>query len=227
MFTTRYRDKLVNEVAHRFKCYWHAMHPVTFDANDLYRLAFTTEEWSAMMLLKERFPDTLRTGYQWKYIVNQTEDCPALSLQFSTDNHMPEIELNERDLPDALAERLRAWTHECYRLDQMQVLLRKKLRQLVQLEYNYDHDNEGPLRRAVVNTPGTMHRVWPEILPFLDNQSRDTMRNKHAKSPLPKGWNIEEYNVFHEGNEMVELTEALAVMALLPNDYDQNYPDLR
>lgn len=225
-FTKEYRGRLIGEVRHRFKCYWHAVHPVIFNPNDLYRLAFSKEEWSAMMLLRERFRDTLKTGYRWLYMTNETDEQPKISLEFSTDDEMPGIELNERDVPDALALQLRAWAVEAKRLDDMDTLLSQKLRELVRIEFQGFDNNERRIQRAIVNTPGTMHRVWPEVLPFLDNQSRDTMKQKSMKSPMPKSWDDNDYNVFHEGPEMEELTLALIAMALLPETYDKDYPTI-
>lgn len=225
-FSKEYRRRLIGEVTQRFKCYWHAVHPVTFDPIALYRLAFSQEEWDAMALLRERFRDTLTTGYRWYYVTNECQQHPIIKLEFSTDDEMPEIELNERDLPDQLAKRLRDWAVRAKHYDDMDGLLRDKLRQLVKLEFKY-RDNDGKkIERASVNTPGTMHRVWPEILPFLDNQSRETMQSKCMKSPLPRDWVDEDYVEFHEGEKMEELTLALVAMALLPDTYDRNYPEL-
>ncbi len=179
-----------------------------------------------MMLLRERFPDTLKRGYRWYYVVNAEHDRPKIQLQFSTDDGMPEIELNECGLPDKLAERLRSWCTEAKRLDDMDGLLRTKLRELVRLEFQYKDHGDRKIERAIVNTPGTMHRVWPEILPFLDNQSRKTMLNKRMQSPMPKDWDDDDYQMFHAGTDMEELTEALIAMALLPETYDKDYPEL-
>ena len=225
-FSKQYRRRLIDECRHRFKCYWHAIHPVVFDPNDLYRLAFSTEEWNAMMLLRERYRDTLKTGYHWSYTVNEDGDQQKMSMRFSTDDHMPEIELNERDIPERLATRLRAWAWEARRLDVMDSLLSTKLRELVSLEFQEYDCNNRKIERAIVNTPGTMHRVWPEILPFLDNQSRNEMRNKSMKSPMPKHWDDADYREFHEGEEMEKLSEALTAMALLPAEYDSDYPEI-
>ncbi len=226
MFKKEYRGRLVSEVRHRFKCYWHAVHPVVFDPNDIYRLAFSTEEWNAMMLLRERFKDTLRVGWRWQYVTNECANHPEIKLEFSTNDDMPEIELNERDLPDRLALRLRAWAVRAKHFDDMDSLLRDKLLQLVKLEFMFKDADGKKIERAAVNTPGTLHRVWPEILPFLDNQSRDEMRGKRMKSPMPREWKDEDYDEFHAGPEMEELTLALVAMALLSKDYDENYPEL-
>lgn len=225
-FSKQYRRRLIDECRHRFKCYWHQIHPVVFNSNDLYRLAFATEEWNAMMLLRERFRDTLKTGYTWSYVINEEGDERQMALRFSTDDHMPEIDLNERDVPEKLAIRIRAWAREAQRLDRMDDLLRKKLGELVHLEFQEYDCNNRKIERAIVNTPGTMHRVWPEILPFLDNQSRDEMRGKSMKSPMPKHWDDADYREFHEGEEMEQLTEALIGMALLPAEYDSDYPEI-
>jgi len=231
-FSKQYRRKLIDECQHRFKCYWHAIHPVVFNPNDLYRLAFSTEEWDAMSVLRERYKETLRTGYHWDYVINEVEspgteaDLEKVNLRFSTDDHLPQIELNERDIPERLAKRIAAWGREAKRLDYMESLLREKLGELVHLEFQEYDCNNRKIERAIVNTPGTMHRVWPEILPFLDNQSRNEMTQKSMKSPMPKHWDNADYCEFHEGKEMEELTEALIAMALLPNEYDNNYPEI-
>lgn len=226
MFTKEYRSRLVGEVAHRFKCYWHAVHPQVFKPNDLYRLAFTKEEWNAMMLLRERYRSTLTTGYCWHYTINKTEHNPRIRLQFSTDDEMPQLELNEDDIPEPLATAIKKWAVRALYYSDMDDLLRKKLRTLVRLEFRCIGQNNERIERAIVNTPGTLHRVWPEVVPFLDNQSRDVMREKSMKSPMPKIWDDDDYKEFHEGPEMEALTEALTAMALLPNEYDMNYPEI-
>lgn len=225
-FSKEYRTRLVDEVTHRFKCYWHVMHPVTFNSNDLYRLAFSSEEWDALMLLRQRYRAAISTGWSWTYMTNEDDDGPKIGLTFSTDDELPNIELNERDVPDILAKRLRGWALRAKHYDDLDTTLRSKLNKLVRLQFQYKDVENRRVEKAIVNTPGTLHRVWPEILPFLDNQSRDTMREKRMRSPMPKDWDDDDYKEFHEGPEMEELAEALIAMALLPKDYDENYPTL-
>ncbi len=223
-FSKEYRGRLVGDVCQRFKCYWHVMHPVTFDPNGLYRLAFTKEEWDAIKVLRERYRAALSTGWSWTYMTNEDADGPRVGLTFTTDDELPNIELNERDVPEALAKRLRAWALRAKHYDDLDSTLRAKLNKLVKLQFQYQDADNRRVDKAICNTPGTLHRVWPEILPFLDNQSRDVMRGKKMRSPMPRNFSDTDYKEFHEGPEMEELTEALIAMALLPDTYDHNYP---
>ena len=214
------------DVRDRFKCYWHAVHPMVFNPNDLYRLAFSSEEWSAIMLLRQCFPGMLKRGYSWTYVTNKTEGTTEIVMHFNTDDGMPQIALNECDLPDRLAARLRDWALEAQRYDEMDSLLFDKLNTLVRMEYHYDDYNRRSGGQAQVNTPGTMYRVWPEILPFLNDQSRTAVKNMRVKPSLPRNWDDAEYRAFHEGDAMEELTIALATMALMADGEDRNYPKL-
>ena len=155
---------------------------------------------------------------------------PEPDLTFKVKSGWPEISIKEKQLPEPQRTQMRDWIITAYQYENDSNILGSKLRELLRMEFQHtDVDGLGYNRRverAAVNTPGTLYRVWPELLPFLDSEDRDILRNKKVKSPLPKDWDEEKLAAFHYSPAMERITYALTVMSLIPREYDKKYPGL-
>lgn len=236
-FTKEFRAKIAGKIQDRYKSYWHAMHPRDFSVRDLYKIAFTKKEYSAMMLLRERRKEILKSGWTWTYEadLSNMHDRPDYipedpTLEFKVKEGWPSINVHENELPEDVRMKMRDWIIIAYQYKNDSDVLGAKLRSLVRMQHSHIRSNswgqDVSVERADVNTPGTLHRVWPELLPFLDSEFKDQLRNKKMKSPLPKGWKAEQLADFHYGPAMERITYALTVMSLIPKEYDKKYPSL-
>jgi len=233
-FSRDFRSKFAGKIQERYKSYWHAMHPRNFGVRDLYKVAYTKKEWSALLLLRDRRKDVLKSGWTWEYEIDLSNmgDRPDYipenpELTFKVKSGWPSIKVKENELPEDIRMRMRDWIIIAYQYENDSNVLGSKLRDLVKMNYvAHDQYSNRTVERADVNTPGTLHRIWPELLPFLDSEFKDTLRNKKVKSPLPKGWTEETLADFHYGPAMERITYALTVMSLIPREYDKKYPSL-
>jgi hypothetical protein len=235
-FTKDFRSNFVTRVQKRYKSYWHAMHPRDFESRELYKLGFTKKEWAALLRLRDRRKEVLKSGWNWTYRIDLTmmPDRPEYipkepALTFKVKEGWPEVEILESQMREDERMKLRDWIITAYQYQNDSNILGRKLNELLRMQYQHT-DRSGyhnrTVERANVNTPGTLHRVWPELLPFLDSGDRHTLRNKKVKSPLPKDWTEETLAEFHYGPAMERISYALTVMSLIPNKHDKKYPTL-
>lgn len=236
-FTKDFRSHFPTRLQTRFKCYWHAMHPRTFASRELYKAAFSDEEWAALNVLRKRRSDCIDAGHYWRYKLDLSQmlDRPEYvpkepCLTFQCKKGWPDITVNETDFSVDIQEKMRDWTLVAYQYNNDSDVLGQKLRELLRLEFqHYDTNRDYSQRRverALVNTPGTLFRIWPELLPFMEAEERDTLRNKKMKSPLPKEWDAGDHAKFLYGPAMERVTYALTVMSLIPEERDKKYPSL-
>lgn len=236
-FYVDFRQKFPQRMQLRYEAYWHRMHPVTFNPMQLYQLGFTPEEWDALTLIRERRGEIISGSRWWNYqcnlsgLDNRPEYVPKdARLQFEFDNDgrwdLPRIKVEESELPSVLRDRLRDWIFVAYFYKSQSELLRSKLRSLLQQHHEYYDHNNRSVKKALVNTPGTLVRVWPEIRPFLSDFDKQGLIGRKMKSPLPKDWDEKELAAFHEGEPMAQLTDSLSIMSLIDKDRDEFYPSL-
>lgn len=236
-FSRDFRAKIAGKIQERYKSYWHAMHPRDFSVRDLYKTAFTKKEWNALLLLRDRRKEVVKSGWTWEYTIDLSNmaDRPDYipeypELTFKVKESWPSIEVKENQLPEDVRMKMRDWIITAYQYQNDSNVLGSKLQELVRMQFSHigigNYGRDRTVEKATVNTPGTLHRIWPELLPFLDSEFKDTLRNKKVKSPLPKGWTEETLADFHYGPAMERVTYALTVMSLIPRQHDKKYPSL-
>ncbi len=240
-FTVDFRSRFPNKMRERYRSYWHKMHPLTFNPHDLFRLAWTPEEWNAIQLLNKRFEGMGRwehifnVAYSWQYHFDfadmgdsRPDHAPKKgTISFSHDPEQsgwPRGALQEDQLPDKLKNKMREWIIEGYKYKEEQARLTKILNNLLQLEYRGRNDYGSSIYNATVNTTGQLIRLWPELHPYLPGVNKDAIHEAKNKSPLPKGWTEESYKEFREQKGFEQINHALSVMSLLTDDTDGNYP---
>jgi hypothetical protein len=228
-FSKDYRARIVKQITKRYKSFWHSMHPRCFTSRELYKVGFTTDEWAALILLRGRRKEVIDSGWSWTYELDfsQMQDRPEHLpkhpiLTFRNKTGWPDITVKEKQFPADKQKMLRDWVIIAYQYESDSNILATKLNDLVR--QTWDHANDRNV--AQVNTPGTLYRVWPELLPFLESEDRHVLRNKKVKSPLPKGWDESMLMEFHYGPAMERISYALTVMSLIPKEHDEKYPQL-
>lgn len=230
-FNKDYRTRVVRQIKERYRCYWHSMHPRTFTSRELYKVGFAKEEWEALLLLRSNRKEVIQSGGQWTYNLDLSAmlDLPDYvpgkpTLTFDNKKGWPTLDIQEQEFPVEIQEKMRDWVLTAYQYENDSNILGEKLAELIKLDWDYERDRDV----AIVNTPGCLYRIWPELLPFLDSGDRHVLRNKKVKSPLPKAWEEGEADLakFHYGPAMERITYALTVMSLIPNEYDKKYPNL-
>lgn len=242
-FTLGFRNSFPKEVQAKFEPYWHLMHPQIIERADIYRHGWTNDEWAALKLLEERRSDVIKECSNWDswnftmhfggtypdYVPNKAV------LGYKCAQGKPKITVKETDLPDDMREELRLWIVEAYRYQRLSYQLLRQLNFLLKVEQGRSigttrygqkrYKNESQCK-GICNTASTLYAVWPELLPFMDSETRATMRGRKMRVSLPQRWDKDNLKEFHAVAGMDELTEALTTMSLIPNDKDKYYPDL-
>ena len=242
-FTLSFRNSFPKMMQAKFEPYWHLMHPQIIDRKDIYRHGWTDEEWTALKLLEERRSDVIKAATNWDawnfemhfgatypdYVPNKAV------LGYKCAKGKPKILVREIDLPDDMREELRVWIIEAYRYQRLSYQLLRQLNTLLQVEVgasigttsfgNKRYKNPSQCK-GICNTPSTLYAVWPELLPFMDSETRAEMRHRKMRPSLPRVWDEDDLKEFHAVDGMDELTQALTTMSLIPDEKDKRYPDL-
>lgn len=237
-FNKAFRSTFPKDVQLRFKSYWHVMHPVTFNPDEIYRIGWTDETWDAFQLLLEKRTEVIKTGYMWSYEWDWSgQDYPDYvpadaSLNWAVKDEWPSIEVAEQELPRPFQKLMREWIYEAYRYRELSDILFNQVKRLVQINYtnipgaHFGHTGGRTIQSSICNTPATLLAIWPELIPFIPSEERDVMRHRHMKSSPPRIWTEEDQIGFHAVRGMDEITHALSAMALIPRDVDEDYPSL-
>jgi len=233
-FTKGFRSSFPQKLQARFRCYWHVMHPVDFDPDEIYRIGWTDETWEAFQLLLKRRTEVIKDGFMWSYDWDWTDqsipDYVPIegSLNWSTKDDFPSIEVKEQELPPGFQAKMREWIFEAYRYRELGQILFSQVQRLVRV--NYESVSRGynaqTIETSICNTPATLLAVWPELIPYLPLEERDVMRHRHMRPSPPRVWTEENQLRFDAAPGMGELNHALQTMALIPDKIDDNYPSL-
>jgi len=242
-FTLQFRNSFPREMQGKFEVYWHLMHPQTIDRADIYRWGWDDEEWNALKLLERRRSDVICSASQWQewtftmhfggkypeYVPNHAK------LGYKCAKGKPVINVKETDLPDALRDELRLWIIEAFRYQRLSFQLLRQLNALLAVQrekapgtnrYGRTVWKNDSQCKGICNTTSTLYAVWPELLPFMDSESKATLRHRKMRTSLPRVWDEDDLKEFHAVEGMDELTEALSTMSLIPNEKDKYYPSL-
>ncbi len=233
-FTKKFRTDFPATLQKRFRCYWHVMHPVDFDPDEIYRIGWTDETWDAFQLLLERRSEVIKDGFMWSYDWDWTgQNIPdyvpeEASLNWQTKDGYPSIELQEKELSPGFQAQMREWIFEAYRYRELGNTLFSQVQRLVRV--NYESINHGyhatTKETSICNTPATLLAVWPELIPYIPSEERDVMRHRHMRPSPPRIWTEEDQLEFDAVPGMGELNHALQTMSLIPDKIDKDYPSL-
>lgn len=234
-FNKNFRNKFPQTLQARFRCYWHVMHPVNFDPNEIYRIGWTDEDWDAFQLLLKRRAEVIKHGFLWSYDWDWNgQSIPdyvpeQASLNWPVRDDWPSIEVQEKELPPAFQAEMREWIFEAYRYRALGQTLFDQVNYLVRVSTTYrrrGYHNQIETETSICNTPATLLAVWPELIPYIPSEERDVMRHRHMRPSPPRVWTEEDHEEFHAVPGMSELNHALQTMALIPEKVDDNYPSL-
>lgn len=233
-FNKSFRGRFPKDMQNRFRCYWHVMHPVTFDSKKIYRAGWSDEAWAAWHLIKKTREEVLKTGYRWTYEWNWTASklpfpdyvSVDASLSWVVEKDYPTIAVQEHELDEAWREKMRVWICEAYRYKVLGQVLHDQIKHLIRVHTTYTARNNIQSETSLINTPAQLLAIWPELIAFLWAEDRDEMRGRRMKFSAPRDWTPIEQRNFHAVEGMAELTHALQTMALIPEETDANYPEL-
>ena len=232
-FKKVFRTKFPTSMKSRFRCYWHVMHPATFNPSKIYRAGWSDEAWAAWHLLRKTREEVLKTGFRWSYEWDwgKRTDVPhyvpdAASVSWICEKDYPTIAVKGHELDEAWRERMRVWIYEAYRYRMLGDILHDQLRHLLRVHITYSIHNTIESETAHVNTPAQLLAIWPELIAFLPPDNRDEMRGRRMKFSTPRDWTPIEQRNFHAVDGMAEINHALQTMALIPEEIDENYPTL-
>lgn len=212
-----WRKSFPRRMGEKYRIYWHAMHPVTYDTKALYRAAFTKKEWKALLLLKERRADAINSNSYFKYKDPENEINMRLDLPKKYKGVVPAVTTLASDVTDQVRQEMLDWFNIYCEHDNVHSSIMMHLRQLL------DTDQE---KRSLngLNTNRQLYAVWPELLPFLDRSVKHTIRNTKVKAKIPAHWDQSYVSNWMAREHMDEINYALTVIPMLEDKIDDNYP---
>ena len=198
-FNGEYRDAFGNAVARHFDKFCEIANPLTFDPlEDVYKVAFKPKHWAAMnMLLDSKFgKHCLMRGtsfslYMPKEFHGQMKhQRKHITFGFPDAKNRPPIDIEFHHLHPDVQEKLDAWLKKALGFKE----LRKELWHRCDRLLDWDREKQWtgdcwrlmPSAGVGCNTPGQVHRIWPELLPFLPPEARHVVCNASVKSKLPE-----------------------------------------
>lgn len=202
--STDLRDRLPNRICSHFDKYCELINPLTFDVvKDVYRPAVPDREWDALQVLidsdfKSKFLSLAHTFDL--YIGDKGHSKYRRTyITFTVNTPLPNIDIELDELPPATQEIIGAWVGKAIALKKLRSKLWRRLEKV--LDHGWDprkywDSYRGNFRGGAtsgmgVNTAGQLVRLWPEVLPFLPSEFRNSLVNAQVKSRLPKyidGW---------------------------------------
>lgn len=207
-FSSDDRRELPNRICTHFDKYCEIINPVPFDPiKDIYIPSMDRKDWEALnVLMDSKYKkELLNRGYNFElYIDDQFKKSnyqrPHITFGFPEGQpRLPSLELELYHLPIELRDKVQKWTSKAVALRKLRSKLWKRLEQV--LDHGWDARKSwdsyrgsfrgGPTSGQGVNTAGQLQRIWPEVLPYLPLEYRDSVRGAQVKSRLPNfivGW---------------------------------------
>lgn len=202
--STELRGRLPNRICSHFDKYCELINPLTFDVvKDVYRPAIPDKEWDALQVLidsdfKSKFLSLANTFDL--YIGDKGHSKYRRTyVTFTVNTPLPNIDVELDELPPATQEIVGAWIGKAIALKKLRSKLWRRLEKV--LDHGWDprkywdgyrgNFRGGATSGMGVNTAGQLVRLWPEVLPFLPSEFRNSLVNAQVKSRLPKyidGW---------------------------------------
>jgi hypothetical protein len=157
-------------VTDKFREYVAMIHPFPFDpVEDLYRYAFTDQAWASLRYLREERPEMLNANSHFTF------DIGALSFDvYFYDEELPHIHFDITSIPSEKRPAMVQWFKDRVHFKELEERLDARLRALV-----------GEIDGAC-NTYGQVARVWPALVPFFEDNARDSIIDRKAQSAVYK-----------------------------------------
>lgn len=200
-FTREFRDEFPNKVARHFDKYVEYVNPVPFcPLEDIYRQAFTPDEWDCLNTLMERSIGrrTLHRDGSFELLLPGKKGVASfqrnrVTFQFPDKRKRPGIEIEFDELPDSTQANINTWLKTAVGYRKLRRELFARVKALLdwgwERNQSYDHYRGcwrgGPTPGQGCNTVGQVNRIWPELLAFFPPEMIARVRNAHVKSRLP------------------------------------------
>lgn len=225
-FSNDFRDQIANRVCRHFDKYCEFTNPLTFDAiEDVYRQAFEPRKWNAMNeLLDCKFGRKClnRSGsfelYTGDDKQKQKYSRTHITFGFPDGKTRPNLDIEFQQLHADVQDKILHWIQKAVALRELRQKLYWRINNLFDCEWEKNRSYGangwfgGPEPGVGCNTPGQVHRIWPELLAFMPVEMRDTVRNASTKSRLPDrihNWgSVEQFlclEARHDGQDEKEL----------------------
>ena len=195
------RKTLPNQIARHFDKYIEFVNPLTFcPLQDLYRHAFTEDEWRSLNYLLERDigRDCLAADRKFTLVMSEGKESilyyrDHVVFWFPDEVLRPPLEIELDRLPYSVQEKLLGWLKKSFAYQRLRRELRTRIEALLDWGWlaNQSYDSSrgswrgGPTPGQGCNTIGQVYRVWPELLPFFPPEEVAVARNASVKSRLP------------------------------------------
>lgn len=194
-FTKEFRGELPNKVARHFDKYIEYTNPLTFcPLQDVYRQAFTEDEWDALNLLMDRkVGRECFNRYHCFNLYPKKGNNMHITFQFPDKRKRPWLDLRMNQLSPEAQQKIHTWLKTAVSYRKLRQEMRRRIVSLLDWGWeraqNYDYNRDcwrgGPTSGQGCNTVGQVNRIWPELLVFFPADMISSVRNASMKSRLP------------------------------------------
>ena len=186
---------------------------------EVFRFALTEKEWAAWEVLRHsaNFSESIQTQKEIEVI----DKAGNWHMDIPVDGNIPYIPVKMLDLPPAMQRVLWLWRVRLLSFQREQAYILEKIEELC----------------LMCATPGQLQRVWPELLGFMPDDTKNKRFGAKSKSPLPDGvlepvvteeWKLLELNPEWEPEALEWMNDVFVEALLLPQwDKTTRFPALR
>ena len=181
------RKGFANRVCRKFDKFWQWKLPCPVDPfEDIYRQAWTEEEWSWMNWLRERKPNTFKadTSFNMYWATDH-----YVRFTFPPGVRLPNFGVQLDNLPDPVQRKVRSWVCTVNRFRMLREELKRRVSGVMgnpNGEGNFCQQRRYRDLDPRVNTPKQLYRLWPEIQPVMLPAWKREVQLASVRSPLPK-----------------------------------------
>ena len=227
-FSMEGKNSARNRCFNLFRKYIHTIHPNPFKFEDFYWYAWTGEEQQALMMLNEKHPDSISSGYKIQIECETLHDKrdylrrPIIAFDHPDGTwDYPSVEFKDTDITDpVLRMKLLKWVVRAKQLTDLQSKFEAMFRK--HIHDSWVRDGEP----GSLNTPGQLFRVWPELASLIEHKYRDKVANQKLRSSLPQFWSDEHVEALQNLEGRKEIDTILLAIGLMEDEikFDHNYP---
>lgn len=207
-FSKEFRGELPNKVARHFDKYIEYTNPLTFcPLQDVYRAAFTEDEWTALNLLMDRkIGRECFNRYGTFDLYVSKSNRTHITFEFPDGRRRPSLDIHIDQLTDEAQKKIMAWIKTAVSYRKLRQFMRQRIVSLLNwgwergqtYDYNRNCWRGGPTSGQGCNTVGQVNRIWPELLVFFPAEMIGAVRNASMKSRLPSFFKLRKHTLTPE-----------------------------
>ena len=221
-FTKVFRSEFPNKIAAHFDKYVEYVNPLTFcPLNDVYRRAFTPEEWDAFNVLMKRKigRECFQRSLEFELYLpgnksRSSYERTHVTFQFPDGKRRPNLDIEFDKLTDKAQAKINKWLKTAVQYRKLRQFLYRRVQALLDWGWTEDSFRDSYTNRWRIkgkptpgqgcNTVGQVNRIWPELLVFFPPDEIATVRNASMLSRMPAFFKLDRHTLTPEQFMLVD-----------------------